>query len=264
MFIFLSKFLPLFIYPVGLSVILIALGLLFFRKPRTSRLFFSVAFLVIFLGGNRWVSYALARSLEWQTLPSESNPTAEAIVVLGGGTESALPPRTGVEVNSAGDRLIHAADLYHAGASPLLILSGGKIEWMESTDDTPASDMQKILLKLDVPDNAMILQPKSLNTHDDAVYSAEILKNKGIKRIILVTSAMHMPRSLALFRKQGVDVIPSPTDFTITEDGWNRTFNPNPETLLTNIIPNSSSLGLTTNVLKEYIGYVTYLFQGWL
>jgi uncharacterized SAM-binding protein YcdF (DUF218 family) len=75
---------------------------------------------------------------------------------------------------------------------------------------------------------------------------------------------MHMPRSVALFKKQGIEVIPSPTDFTITDDGWNRMFSPNFETLLTNLLPNSSAVGLTTSVLKEYIGTLTYRVQGWL
>ncbi|NLF52723.1 MAG: YdcF family protein [Leptolinea sp.] len=265
MFIFLSKFLPLFIYPVGLSTLLILLGLLFFRKQNVSRLAFFLAFLVLVICGNRWISYILARSLEWQYLPdSTATHSADAIVVLGGGTESALPPRSSVELNSAGDRLIHAAEIYKSGAAPVLLLSGGKIEWMESIEDSPASDMKDIIQKLGIPDQALILQPKSRNTYEDAVFSAEILKGKGAKRIILVTSAMHMPRSVALFKKQGLEVIPAPTDYTITEDGWTRVFSPNLETFLTNLLPNSSSLGLTTSVLKEYIGYVVYYLRGWL
>jgi uncharacterized SAM-binding protein YcdF (DUF218 family) len=160
--------------------------------------------------------------------------------------------------------MIHAADLYQSGAAPLVILSGGNVEWMDSLDNSPAADMRQILEKLGVPDSAMILQTRSQNTHEDAVFSSEILRKKGITRIILVTSAMHMPRSVALFEKQGIEVIPSPTDFTITEDGWSRTFSPNLETFLTNILPNSSAIGLTTTAMKEYIGLITYRIQGWL
>lgn len=264
MFIFLSKLLPLFVYPVGLASILVLLGLIFIRKPKVARVFILLSLLVLFLSGNRWLSYSLARTLEWRYLPTASSVSAPAIVVLGGGTESNLPPRQAVEVNSAGDRMIHAADLYHTGAAPLLILSGGNVEWMDSLANSPAADMRQILEKLDVPDSAMVLQTKSQNTHEDAVYSSEILREKGISRIILVTSAMHMPRSVALFEKLGIEVIPSPIDFTITEDGWNRTFSPNLETFLTNILPNSSAIGLTTTAMKEYIGLITYRLQGWL
>jgi uncharacterized SAM-binding protein YcdF (DUF218 family) len=264
MFIFLSKFLPLFVYPVGLTSVLIILGLVFFRRKKLSGLFLLAALFLLFFAGNRWVSYSLARSLEWQYLAKDTTQTAQAIVVLGGGTESAQPPRPAVEVNGAGDRMIHAADLYHQGLAPLIVLSGGNIEWMESIENSPAADMRQIMLKLGIPDNAIILQPKSQNTHEDALFSASILKEKGVNKILLVTSAMHMPRSVALFKKQGLEVIPSPTDFTITEDGWQRTFSPDFETLLTNLLPSSSSIGLTTNVLKEYIGYITYRLQGWL
>lgn len=264
MFIFLSKFLPLFIYPVGICAVLMAIGLIFSKRIRLSRLAFLAAMLVLFIGGNRWFSYMLARSLEWQYLPGTSVESAEAIVVLGGGTESDLPPRQAVEVNSAGDRIIHAADLYKNGAAPLIILSGGNIDWMESVEKSPAADMRQIMLKLGVPDSAMILQPKSQNTREDALYSAEILKERGITRILLVTSAMHMPRSVGLFTRQGLEVIPSPTDFTVTEDGWQRVLNPNFESFMINLIPNSSSLGLSTTALKEYIGILTYRLQGWL
>jgi uncharacterized SAM-binding protein YcdF (DUF218 family) len=264
MFIFLSKMLPLFVYPVGLTSILVLLAFAFNSRQKLSRTFLFAAFLVLFISGNRWFSYSLAKSLEWQYLPSPTPVTAPAIVVLGGGTEPNLPPRPATEVNSAGDRMIHAADIYHQGAAPLLILSGGNVEWMDSLENSPAADMRQIILKLGVPDSAMILQTKSQNTHEDAEFSARILKDKGITKIILVTSAMHMPRSVALFEKQGLEVIPSPTDFTITEDGWTRTFSPNLETFLTNILPNSSAMGLTTSVMKEYIGLVTYHLQGWL
>ncbi len=264
MFIFLSKFLPLFVYPLGVSAILISLGFIFIKRIQFSRSVFFAALLVLFIGGNRWFSYTLARSLEWQYLPDNHNLTAEAIVVLGGGTESDLSPRQAVEVNSAGDRMIHAADLYHKGAAPIIILSGGNIDWMESVEKSPAADMRQIMLKLGVPDSAMILQPKSQNTREDALYSAEILKERGITRILLVTSAMHMPRSVGLFTRQGLETIPSPADFTVTEDGWQRVMNPNFETFLINIIPNSSALGLTTTVMKEYLGIMMYRWQGWL
>jgi uncharacterized SAM-binding protein YcdF (DUF218 family) len=243
---------------------LIGSSLLVRRKRKLSIALIIAALLVISLSGNRWVSYSLARSLEWRYLPIGESQSAEAIVLLGGGTEPSHSPRSAVEMNAAGDRMIHAADLFHSGSAPIILLSGGNISWMESTENSPAADMREILLKLGIPEEKMILQNKSQNTFEDAKYSAEILNSLKIKRILLVTSAMHMPRSVALFEKQGFDVIPSPTDFTITMEGWNKTFSPNFETFLTNLLPNSSSLGLTTNVLKEYIGMMMYQWQGWL
>jgi uncharacterized SAM-binding protein YcdF (DUF218 family) len=79
-----------------------------------------------------------------------------------------------------------------------------------------------------------------------------------------VTSALHMPRSVALFRHLGIEVIPAPTDFTVTQAGWDNLFAFEPQSFLINILPNASSLGLTTNALKEYLGLIVYRMRGWL
>ena len=71
-----------------------------------------------------------------------------------------------------------------------------------------------------VPAEAIWLQTESRNTYEDAVYSARLLKDKGVRRILLVTSAWHMPRSLGLFQAQGLEVVPLPVDFTVTDAGW--------------------------------------------
>ena len=115
-----------------------------------------------------------------------------------------------------------------------------------------------------IPNDALWLQTASQNTHDDAVYSLEILKQKGVKRILLVTSAMHMPRAMALFRNHGVGVIPAPTDYTVTQAGWDDLKTLNVQSILINLIPNTSSISLTSNALKEYIGILVYHLEGWI
>jgi uncharacterized SAM-binding protein YcdF (DUF218 family) len=98
----------------------------------------------------RSVANALARSLEWQYSPPTDIPAADAIVVLGGGTEPAIPPRRSVEINSAGDRVFAAAQLYRDGKAPVLILSGGNIDWLSSTASTPATRWQKCFTFMDI------------------------------------------------------------------------------------------------------------------
>jgi uncharacterized membrane protein YqjE len=66
MFTFLSKFLPLFIYPLGLATLLLLISLIFWKKRKIAIIFMLVAFAFLFLGGNKYVAYSLARSLEWQ------------------------------------------------------------------------------------------------------------------------------------------------------------------------------------------------------
>jgi len=264
MFVYLSKLLPLLIYPLSLGCILIILALTCKYRRKLQRALLIIALLILWLSSNRWVSYALARSLEWQNLPPGRTPQAEVIVLLGGGTESGDAPRPMTEVNSAGDRVLYAAKLYQDGAAPNILVSGGNLDFSTARGATPAEEMQEILDLTGVPQEAIWLQPNSQNTYEDSLYSAKILREKGIEEIILVTSAMHMPRSKALFEEQGFFVIPAPVDFTITEQNWQSAFHPTWKEALIYLLPNNSSLGLTTSVLKEYIGMFVYSLRDWL
>jgi len=265
MFIFLSKFLPLLVYPVGLTSLLLIAGLVFRNRKRLRNGIFIAAILILWIGGNHWVSFWLAKSLEWQYLPMRDIPTADAIVVLGGATEPAQFPRTTVELNSAADRVIYAADLYKQGKAPTILLSGGSITWLDNrSSSTPAAEMASIMEMIGIPNNVLWLQTASQNTHEDAVDSLQILKQKGVKRILLVTSAMHMPRAMALFRNHGIEVIPAPTDYTVTQANWDDLTTLNVQSILINLIPNSTNISLTSDALKEYIGILVYQFEGWI
>ena len=264
MFTFLSKFLPLFVYPLGIACLLLLVTLVFWKKRRVALVCVIFAGLFLFLGGNKYIAFTLARSLEWQYLPSELPLKADAIVVLGGATEPALYPRPEVELNAAADRLFHAASLYHQGISDHLLLSGGDIDFLTLSDTSPASDMASVMKMLGVPENALWLQGNSQNTYEDALYSCQMLKEKGAKTVILVTSAIHMPRAVAVFKKQGCAVIPSPADFSITQAAWDNLWQSDPEEFAISLVPSYSNLSLTTKTLKEYLGLLTYHLKGWL
>ncbi|MCJ7694487.1 MAG: YdcF family protein [Anaerolineaceae bacterium] len=265
MFVYLSKLLPLLVYPLGLSFIILIIAMsLHNKKPRASVWMVAVVFILICLAGNRIISASLARSLESRYQPSGQIPAAPVIVLLGGGTESGDFPRPTTEINSAGDRVLYAAWLYRLQAAPNILLSGGNLEFSEARESTPAQDMANILALLYIPPEVLWFQELSQNTYEDAFFSAEILRSKGISEIILVTSAMHMPRAVAVFEKQGLKVIPAPTDFTITEKGWKDLTSFKAKQIFINLLPNASSLSLTTNVLKEYLGMLVYRMHGWM
>ena len=264
MFVFLSKFLPPLAYPLGLAILLVLAALFLRKRPRLRTTVEAAALLILVLASNHWFSFLLARSLEWQYLPPAGEiPVADVIVLLGGGTEPALAPRPFPELNGAGDRLVRAAILYQAGKAPAILASGGNITWLENRASTPATDMAALLGMMGVPSSAVWLEDQSQNTYENAVFCAKILKEKNITRVILVTSAMHMPRSVALFRKQGIDVIPAPADFTVTQAGWAE-LTSTPEAWLVNQLPSAGSLGLTSAVLKEYFGLIVYRLKGWV
>jgi len=264
MFIFLSKFLPVLVYPIGLACILLIISLFMRERRRAETILVLTALVVLWVGGNRWVSMSLTRSLEWQYLPPTDAPNVDAIVVLGGSTDAAQYPRPLVDINSAGDRILYAANLFKQGKAPYILLSGGNIQWQGTRKSTPASEMAEIMGMLGVPQDVLWLQDKSQNTHEDAVLSAKMLEEKGAHRILLVTSAMHMPRSLALFKKQGLEVIPAPTDYRITETGWADLSGGSFESFVINFFPDVFEMGATVTALKEYFGIAVYKLMGWI
>jgi len=267
MFVFLSKFLPLWFYPLGFCWLLLIIYLVLTRKNPAMKKFRWMIVLVvvfIFLTGNRWVPAILTQSLEWRYFPPQSLPAGSVVVLLGGGTESQQYPRQMTETNGAGDRVLFAARLYQTGVANKILLSGGNIEWSGSRTTTPAQDMSDLLGMMGVPQQDLILQDQSRNTAEDALFSAEILNQAGVNQIILVTSASHMYRSVALFEKQGLTVIPAPTDYSITVDNWKSLWNPSFEDLLIGLIPNAGNLSDLNAAFKEYLGFAIYRLRGWL
>lgn len=264
MFLYLSKLLPLFVYPLSLACLLLLALLLLRRRPRWVLLLGLGALLLIWIGGNRLVSLALMRPLEWRHPPPDELPHAEVIVLLGGGETPAAPPQDLPGVNEAGDRMIHAAFLYQRGAAPHILVSGGVVGVDDPGGEPGAEAMRTLLGVMGVPADAVWLEPRSRNTYENAVETKKLLESRGIRRMILVTSALHMPRAHAIFAKQGFEIIPAPTDYTVTEEAWAYYFSPDPAIQLFNLFPRAGVLDDTVQALKEYMGIVVYRLRGWL
>ena len=235
---------------------------MWWRRSRLVPVPITLALILLLGGSSGWVANGLTKSLEWQYMPRGVLPTADAIVVLGGATKSAFPPRPAVDLSESGDRVLYGAQLYREGKAPVVIASGGRINWRGSGPSESAY-MAEILKTLGVPTSAILQDPTSLNTHQNAVNVKKIMKERGIRRVLLVTSAMHMPRSLKIFQRQGIEAIPAPTDFLVTQHDIEESTNTT-EAIVLNLLPDTDRLDKTTRALKEYIGTVVYRLRGWL
>ena len=263
MFLYLSKLLPLFLYPLGLASLLMLVALVtLWKRPRWAFMAIALALIVLLVGSNGWVSRSLVRSLESQNIPTGELPNAEAIVILGGATKPAIPPRPSVDLSEEGDRLLYGAQLYQQKKAPLVIVAGGRIDW-NGSGPSESEDMATILNLIGIPTEAILQEPSSLNTYENAVNVRKILDARGIHRVLLVTSAMHMPRSLLIFKRQGIAAIPAPTDFLVTDDELQESQNTLQATLL-ELLPDTGRLHQFTRALKEYVGLVVYRLRGWL
>lgn len=256
---YLSKVLPQFVLPVGLTAILLFLTLfLIKKKPKTAFWLVLISLLVVSAAGNAYFSAFLTRSLEWRYMPPTGEVKADAIVLLGGGTEAPDTPRQMVEINSAGDRVLYAAQLYKAGAAPLIILSGGNMSYSQERSTTPAQEMQAMLVDLGVPQEALVLQSQSQNTAEDAYFTSAILAEKQIRTVILVTSAAHMERALMMFASPEISIIPAPTDYNVTQRSWENLMRWDWKTILTHVMPDGGNIARTNLILHEYLGIFFY------
>lgn len=252
----LSKIVPALLFPVGLGVVLgLAAAVLAFRKgARAAGSVALLAALVLYLASSPIVSTCLLRSLEDRYPPPRNSPPAAAIVLLGGGMVPLIAPRIHPETGHAGDRVIHAARLWHAGHAPVVVATGGYIEFLTDAPGTEAGLYAQVLTALfGLPDSAVIAMGRSRTTHEDAMFTAELFDEKGVdKNILLVTSATHMRRAEALFRKAGFTVHPAPTDYRgeVTAFKW------------FDLLPKADALLNTTVALHEYLGLLAYRLAG--
>ena len=208
-----SKLVTFLISPLGTALLAGMLaGWLAWRGRHQRAMRWGLAALLwLWCWSTPWVSTNLRGAMEsaYPQLPVAELPAAQAIVVLGGGIE--VPQGSDrPDLNQAADRMWHAARLYKAGKAPVLILSGG-LAYAEGTMSEAAS-MQTFLRDLGVPDAAMLLEERSVNTRENAQYTAKLMRERGMQSLLLVTSALHMPRSVRLFEAQGLKVIPAATD----------------------------------------------------
>jgi uncharacterized SAM-binding protein YcdF (DUF218 family) len=187
-------------------------------------------------------------------LPMEAIPTADAIVVLGGGIGPPLPPRRSADLGPAADRVLHAARLYRAGKAPVVIASGGTVPWRASGTEG-AHSMRGLLVEWGVPREAIIEEAASHDTHTNCVRTRELAEQRGYGRVLLVTSALHMRRALATCRSAGLDAVPAPTDYAVVDGRGDDPLR---------YVPTPTALNTNHQVLRELLGYAVYRFRGWI
>ncbi len=250
-----SKLLPQFVYPFSLMLWLLILALLshFLRRRKLAGISLSLAVIIVLICGSP-LSRELFRRHEKQYLPVTiaESPGADAIVLLGGDIGLPVDPRIESEVR--GNRVVHAWRLYKAGKAQLIVISGGNVFPQENAQ-AEAFYTATLLRDWGVPPEAILIEDKSRNTHENALATKQLLKAKDTDTILLVTSAFHMPRALATFRTAGLNAIPSPASYTIV--GYSR-----PKIL--DWFPSMGNLGKLQAVIREKLGILVYRYRGWI
>lgn len=257
-FVTLSKVLPLLIFPFFLTLWLMLLGLvlLTFKRTRGAAACIVVALAIALVCGNpalasRWYAQH-ERTI--RPLPPAAYPQSDVIIVLGGALSPPLPPRQHFDLSGATDRILHGVRLYDAGRAGAVLLTGGNV-FPQPGVEPESYYMAELMRDWGVPASAILTEDRSRNTYENAIYSREVMTDKGFNSALLVTSALHMPRAIAVFRSAGIDATPAPTDYHIVRTN-------EPEVL--RWLPTLGAMGTFTAVFREHLGIIAYRFKGWI
>jgi uncharacterized SAM-binding protein YcdF (DUF218 family) len=255
---FLGKLLTQLALPLSaaLALLLLALLALALRRVRAAALCVASALALLWIASTPVLAWRWVSSLERaETAPPLAGlEPADAILLVGGGIKPALPPREFPEVAEAGDRVLHAARLFHAGKAKLVVASGGRLPW-QAEGPIEAAGMEQLLLELGVPREAIVREEQSTNTRENCVRSKELLDARGARDVLLVTTALHMRRALATCRTAGLAARAAPADFWVADEGSSTWLDlaPDPEALL-----------FTQLALRERLGFWVYRRRGWI
>jgi len=248
------------LYPTAAAAVVLGLALVFVRKAFFSRACLGLGLGILLVCGNGWVVQGMVRWLEGKYRTPDAAVSADCIVVLGGGTVPGIPPRSMVEVSEAGDRVLYAARLFRNGKAPLVLCTSGVAAGGLALRP-PSEDMAELVEFFGVPRASILLETASGNTREHARNLAPVFRERKFNRILLVTSAMHMPRSMGVFRKYcpEVEFIAAPTDYRAAErlpGPWYRE--------LTGLIPTPSHFVGFSEAAHEYLGIAYYRLRGWM
>ena len=222
------------------------------RSGRPSRpVALALTALALFLLSWPPVAHLAIRTLEWPYTPTDymEDRDAQVIVVLSGrvtGTgPGAMQPAAG---ENTYQRSKHAAWLHKNWRALPILACGGRLLRPETV--SAASIMREVLIAEGVPASSIWTEQRSESTYESSVFAAEILRSKGIRKLVLVTEAYHMARAKACFQKQGLAVVPAACEFRILRPA------------VGTLLPKIASVRDIELAVHEWAGLAWYRAQG--
>jgi len=246
---FLNKLLPVFVLPIG--VVIVVLLLVAWKKWRWLAV---VAAVALYLASIPAVGGRLLNRLEsvYPRLRVDEAPVVDAVLVLGGTTGSPAAAGYLWNWNDSVDRFEAGVALAQAGKAVKLLFTDAP----QSADDSIESEgsaMRRHAIARGVPAEKIHVLGKVGNTADEARELAQFAQANGLKRVLLATSASHMPRAMRQFRRAGVEVVAFPVDYR---------FEPRRALPYMDYLPGTDGLKLTEMALRETYGMAFYALTG--
>lgn len=248
----LYPFLVTWLMPPGCNILIALTGaILSVRYQRAGQGIIIAGFLLLWAMSTPILAYAVLDTLQKQypalplnDLPSEKNHSV--IVVLGAGNDKEVENGNKIGPSSTELTRLHYAALLHKKTGFPIIVSGGRGRGESITE---AEIMQETLSDTYHIQN-VIPETMGLNTREESVFVAKLVQQYHFDTVYLVTNAWHMPRSVSLFSREGMKVVPAPMGYETYDTHYS----------VLSFIPNIHALLAMSLAMHEYIGLAWYHF----
>ena len=243
MYFVLSKILLFLLYPAFWVFIVFVIALLV-RDRRRKQRWLIVAVILLYIFSTPLFLNLFARAWSIKAPLAKAAEVYSCAIVLGGYTS--IHQNGDGYFNGASDRFIEGVKLFNLGIVTHLLISGGNGNLVPGKF-REANWTKKQLLIFKVPDSSILVENNSRNTIENAVFSKQILQKSGLKPpYLLITSDFHMRRAFMIFKKEGVQVVPYPCDYSVGQGRIS----------FGDLLPDGISWGQWNIYLKELVGYV--------
>lgn len=255
MFFVVSKILSFIAQPLAIVAMLFVAGW-FIRNQRWKKILLRTSLIGFILFSNLAIANEVMRAWEWPLVTFNSmTKRYDYGVLLTGITKPGLIPKDRTYFGRGADRATHTLHLYKIGIIKKILVSGGSGR-LDGGGMREADDLADFLKMAGVPDSALIIENESKNTHESAMRVSKMLSTMdGPKEVLIITSGYHIRRTMACFRKAGVNADPFATD-PISEPT-----HLTPENML---VPKIEAFGMWQILLKEWIGVAAYWVVGYI
>jgi uncharacterized SAM-binding protein YcdF (DUF218 family) len=255
MFFAVSKIFDFFAAPSHLALFVIGLGatLCYTRCFKWGRALASLGALLLAAMMFGPLGHILAAPLETRfPSPPQDMVAPDGIIVLGGTVDEILSERLNrVVLSNAVERLTAPIELVRRFPRARLVFTGGSAIGFDAPA-TEAANVKRFWREMGIDNDAVVYEDRSRNTYENALFTRDLVKPKPGERWLLVTSAMHMPRSVGIFRKLGFAVVPYPVDFR-TDGAWTHMGASRKAPL---------SLDVVDSAAHEWVGLLAYWLTG--
>ena len=255
MFVFLSKVLDLLLAPLTWGLLLVGVGALLRRGRARLGTWLQVLGLgVLYAFSTEPMANGLQRWVEEGAVSTyRPGEVYDAVIVLGGMVDADATQRSGLpEYTLAVERLLRGFEVVREGWAPPVLISGGTLDTRPGAL-VEADILAKQLQLWGIPPERIVVEGRSRNTRENALESERLIREKGWRKLLLVTSAAHMPRALGTFEAVGLK--PDTLVVDVRAHEWHPR--------LAWWQPRASNLSAGTDALRELFGRWVYRMRGW-